>query len=753
MNRFLHKFEEDARMSFKERIEEKVEKNDGLRRHSRKPFFALGIIFTVVLLAAIGLVWSIPAPEVVRSRALGSDRVLLASNGLVLQNIRMDFTKRRMGWYPLADFSSPLQTAILSIEDQRFYEHQGVDFRALGRALFAMLKGQRIQGASTITMQLTDMIQADVLEGQAKIRKGSFSHKGLQILRAIALEWYWEKAEIMEAYLNLIHLRGELQGVPAYSYAILNKHPLAIDNSEALLIALQIASPNMNQEKLLQRACHVLEARSNLSSLSCLSIKEEIVSLFQRSPRIPLGPNEAPHLAIRLFQENPGKNWLETTIDSHLQKRVSEILNENIGRLKNSKVQDSAAIVIENRTGKILAYVGAVGSSESPHVDGVKAYRQAGSALKPFLYAKAIDSQTVTAASILMDDPTALSWNGQIYRPTNYDKQFNGPVSLREALASSLNVPAVKIVTIIGLHESYKVLQNIGLKNLKEPDFYGVSMALGAVEVKLEDLTNAYRIFANHGEWRPLQWLTSQELLPNSSIPLFSAEASYIVSTILSDTNARSIGFGWESPLDTPFWTAVKTGTSKDYRDNWCVGFSENYTVGVWTGNFDATAMEKVSGVTGAGPSWNAIMQELHRDRPSREPVQPEKITALNIRHPWSSVPKKEYFIKGTEPSHSEMELANDKQVQFVFPAEGSILIEDPHLDSQRIALAIRYKGAVLKNSVLLWDGKVLGTAVSPFILSHPKTGEHHLAIQSPDGKILARVRFVVKGLSEGFID
>jgi penicillin-binding protein 1C len=156
--------------------------------------------------------------------------------------------------------------------------------------------------------------------------------------------------------------------------------------------------------------------------------------------------------------------------------------------------------------------------------------------------------------------------------------------------------------------------------------------------------------------------------------------------------------------------------------------------------------MEKVSGVTGAGPSWNAIMQELHRNRPSREPVLPEKITSVNIKHPWSSLSKKEFFIKGTEPSHSEIELANDKQVQFIFPAEGSILIEDPHLDPDRIALAIRFKGTVLENSVLLWDGKALGAAVSPFIVSRPKTGEHHLAIRSPDGKIVAQVRFVVKG-------
>lgn len=716
------------------------------RTHSKRRFFILGTgILASILFLGCGL-WLTPSPELVRRRALGSDRVLLAAHGEVLQTLRTDYKKRRLGWHDLSQFPESLQSMVIAVEDQRFYHHWGVDPWGLGRAFFALIKGQRLQGASTITMQLTDLIQPKVLTGVEKINKGTLFHKILQIGRAFFLEMRWQKPQIMEAYLNLIHLRGELQGVPAYSYAYLHRHPLAIEEADAFVVAAQIASPNLGKQKLYERACRLLKSRAFLPSLSCEEVKINIEGLLEQPPRIPMGPSAAPHLAQRIFHDFPNENWLTTTIDARLQQRVSQILSDNVMRLQSSKVRDSAAIVIENKTGNVLAYVGAVPTSASPHVDGVRAYRQAGSALKPFLYAKAIDSKTVTAASILLDDPTALSWNGQVYRPTNYDKQFNGPVSVREALASSLNVPAVKIVTIIGLHETYKTLQDIGITNLKEPDFYGVSMALGAVEVRLEDLTNAYRIFANQGVWQPLTWLAPPTAPSEPERRVFSTEASYILSSILSDPNARAIGFGWESPLDTPFWTAVKTGTSKDYRDNWCVGFSEDYTVGVWAGNFDATAMENVSGVTGAGPSWYAIMQELHRERPSAKPQRPEGVVTKTVKHAWASQEIKEYFIRGTEPSQSEIEAANDKQVQFIYPADGSVLIEDPHLDPSLIALSIRFKGQVPEGSLLFWDDRPLGAAVSPHIMSQPPVGAHALSIRGPDGKTLAQVHFAVKG-------
>lgn len=711
----------------------------------RLGFKVVGCILGALGIAAVVTGWFMtPTARDVQAMAMGSDRLLLAADGQPLQILRTDFQKRRLHWFSLNQFPAALKESVVETEDKRFYHHLGVDPIGTGRAIWAILHHRPLQGASTLTMQLSDLITKDVLIDNHTIRKGSVVHKLGQIIRALYIERKWTKDEILEAYLNLIHLRGEFQGVPALSYAYLNKHPLALDPAETQVIAAMIASPNQTAKALQEKACRLL--RQRLSGDNCESIQAAVDQFFQRAPSMPPGPNFAPHLARRLFNENPNATIITSTIDFNLQRKMQETLERNLYHLKNSNVHDSAAIVIDNSSGKVLAYVGAVEGSESPHVDGVRAYRQAGSALKPFLYTKAIQEKLLTPASILLDDDTAISWAGGVYRPSNYDKHFSGTVSVREALASSLNVPAVKTVTIIGLHESYEVLQSIGLTGLKEPDFYGVSLALGAVEVRLEDLANAYRILANGGLSTPLRFQSS-DALPKYSKQIFSRESTYLVSSILSDSSARSIGFGWDSPLETPFWTAVKTGTSKDYRDNWCVGFSERYTVGVWTGNFNATAMEKVSGVSGAGPSWYDIMTHLHRQTRSNPPARPDNVVAKTIRHQWDSQPRTEYFIAGTEPAQELIEVVQDKRAQFVFPAEGSVLVKDPQMDQDHIALFVRFKGQIPDKSQLIWDDEILGEAQSPFKLDQPASGDHKLSIRAPDGKIVSAVHFTIKGL------
>lgn len=694
-----------------------------------------------------GVNWLItPSSKDVMKMALGTDRILLAEDGQLLQTQRTDFNKRRLAWHPLADMAKNVQTAVIESEDRRFYSHWGIDARGLMRALWANLRGRRVQGASTITMQVADLIQEDVLIKNKTIKKGSLPHKLVQISRAFMLECKWSKEEILEAYLNLIHLRGEFQGVPAVSQAYLKKDPIALSVGESIVIASMISSPNQNATALRQRACQ-LAVRISEKKEACDWIQDVVDPFFQAPPKLPTNAGQAPHFARRLFQAYPDESIVTSTLNANLQRTVSSILEKNISRLNGSNVRDTAAIVLDNETGKVLAYVGTVSTSANPHVDGVQAYRQAGSSLKPFLYAKAIEMKRLTPASILLDEPTAISWGGDVYRPTNYDKHFYGAVSAREALGSSLNVPAVKTVTIIGLHQAYQVLQSIHLSNLKEPDFYGVSLALGAVEVRLDELANAYRIFAKGGRWSPLQFTHVLEQPPQTN-QVYSPEASFIISEMLSDSNARAIGFGWESPLETPFWTAVKTGTSKDYRDNWCVGFSSKYTVAVWAGNFNAEAMDKVSGVSGVGPSWYEIMLKLHESEKSEEPKMPAGVVAKNVRHQWASLERREYFVKGTEPANSVIEPALEKRPQFVFPAEGSVLVKDPHMNQDNIALYVRFKGSVPPKSQLLLDGKVIGEALSPFRLQTLPAGHHELSITTPEpGPALAKVRFTVKGV------
>lgn len=717
-----------------------------------RKFALVFVVFCAGLFTAFGVLYiSAPPFKQVVEMATGSDQVLLDKNGQVLQTLRTDFKKRRLAWQPLSSFPDHVQKTIIFSEDHRFHEHWGVDPVGLARAVWTNVQGKRVQGASTIPMQVSDLIQPQVLDGTASIRKGSVVQKLKQIFRGLALSIRWSKAELLEAYLNLVHLRGEFQGISALSYAYLNRDPLALEPAHSIVIATMISAPNQNEKTLQTRSClllnRILQQSGKDLGLECSAVAAAASQFFIGSPKLPTSFGLAPHLARRLFQEHPGQSLLRSHIDSNLQKTVQAILEKNIARLSGSNVKDTSAIVIENSTGKVLAYVGAVATSESPHVDGVTSYRQAGSSLKPFVYAKGIDKKLLTATSIFLDEPTAISWGRDVYRPSNYDRHFFGPVTLRESLGSSLNVPAVKAVLVIGLHETYKLYQDLKLSRLKPPDFYGVSMALGAVEVRLDELANAYRMLSNQGRWSELQFVVDQkQQTPDAQI--FTPETSFIVADILADPNARAIGFGWDSPLETPFFSAVKTGTSKDYRDNWCSGFSSKYTVAVWAGNFDAQAMRQVSGVSGAGPSWFEIMSVLHAQEKSANPAVPEKVMAKQVQLGWSSQERTEYYIAGTEPTEKVIQLARDKRAEFIFPAQGSVLVKDPHQDSKQIALFIRFSGQVPSESRLILNGKELGQAVSPFKMENPPSGSHQLSIRSPEGKELTQVRFTVKGPS-----
>lgn len=720
-------------------------------RQWKKPILLFGGLILLSFLAGLTLSFP-PSFHELQKQALGTDRLILDRHGQTLHLVRTDFQKRRWVWQPLSSFPPPLLDAIVQVEDQRFFSHDGVDVRALLRAAWAMIRGQRIQGASTISMQTADLIQPEVMDGKARIQKGSILRKIPQIVAGLALELRWEKKEILEAYINLIHLRGEIQGVSTLALAYFQKDVSALDLAESYLLAMMISTPNASPAALAKRACPFWQ---KAVSPDCAALTATADRIRESKPSLPSNHGIAPHLAQQLTQSFPQESVLPSTIDGELQNKVLEILTRNLDRLKEKNVNDTAAIVIDNESGEVLAYVGALPQSKSPHVNGILAQRQAGSALKPFYYGKGIDMKRITAASILLDEPTAISWGEDVYRPTNYDKYFYGPVSVREALASSLNVPAVKTVASVGLHQGYRLLQELRLSHLKEPDFYGVSMALGAVEVRLDELSNAYRMLANGGEWRPLKFLTPskrdtkfESTIESNKISqrVFSPATAFILGSILSDPNARSIGFGWDSPLETPFFTAVKTGTSKDYRDNWCVGFSGKYTVGVWAGNFDATAMREVSGVSGAGTSWFEIMSYLHRTEKSVPPAMPEGVVKKRIRHAWQSREKEEFFLAGTEPTGSLLEVAAGKRAEFVFPAEGSILVADPHQDAKNIALFIRFKGEIPGGTRLFWGKNDLGIAESPKKVSELPVGKQELSLRSSTGEILTKVRFEIRG-------
>ena len=702
----------------------------------------IGVIFGLVLLAFLVVLASLPSFEEVQNLALGSNRYFLDKNQEVLHELRVDLNKRRKLWVPLSGYSSHLKNAVVWVEDKHFQSHWGVDFLSLGRAAYSMAQGHRIQGASTISMQTSDLIDSSVLLQNKTIQKGTIVGKVRQIFRGLALDLLWSKNEILETYLNLVHLRGEVQGVQSFAKLYLKKSPLYLDEVEGMVVATLIQAPNRRPASLVKKACHLGQRKQQ--NFDCKKVESVVIRLEKGASPMLEPPQLAPHLAQRLKKLKASGNQIQTTLDFRLQQGVQRILQKNLSYLQKRNVHDTAAVVIDNKTGHVLAYVGAIEKfSRAPHVDGVNSPRQAGSTLKPFLYGRAIDNKILTATSMIDDSETALKWEGGLYRPSNYDNKFHGMVTVRQALASSLNVPAVKVVRMLGLSQTYDVIESLGFPDFKNTrDTYGASLALGATEVRLLDLANSYRAIANGGAMTPVVLSTKPFMSYGPSQRILSEGTSFIIKDILSDSDARRMGFNWHSALETRMWSAVKTGTSKDLRDNWCVGFSERFTVAVWAGNFGGSAMKGVSGVTGAGPSWNEIMHLVHRNQPTGQPEAPSSVISRKVQIGSRVGKVTEYYLPGTEPVHDIVQLGVGTHITFEFPVNGSTLTLNPHQNQTHANIMVRYTGDLPKDASLMYSGKKFNFVDGRLTVREVKPGQHRFQIINAKGETLAETQF-----------
>jgi penicillin-binding protein 1C len=311
---------------------------------------------------------------------------------------------------------------------------------------------------------------------------------------------------------------------------------------------------------------------------------------------------------------------VRTTIDRSLQRFVQAQTQDVVGALEAYHVSDGAALVVDNRTGDVLAYVGSPGYFDDDVLgrnDGVQALRQAGSSLKPFTYELALERGTIRSTSILSDAPAAYALpGGRLYQPADYSGRFSGPVRVRYALANSLNAPAVQVLSALGVGRLLQRLRQLGFAHLTRPaSFYGLGLTLGSGEVSLWELVEAYATIARGGDALALRLVAGPV---TRSHRVGNAPDWQLITDMLADPYARAKSFGVGSVLQLPFPAAVKTGTSSDFRDTWTIGFTRDFTVGVWVGNFDGSPMRGVSGVTGAGPLWNRIMLHLYdkRDEP-----------------------------------------------------------------------------------------------------------------------------------------
>jgi penicillin-binding protein 1C len=699
---------------------------------------ALLTVASLLLVTAAEASRVAPAYETIRNEWRPSHGWLLDRDGVVLEADRIDFDGLRGPWVAVTDVSPALTAAVVSIEDRRFHEHGGVDARALAAAAWQLLRGGEHRGASTITMQLAGLI-ASADSGRSG-RRG-LAAKWAQMRAAWRLERHWTKAQILEAYLNRVGVRGELQGIAAASWSIYGKAPSGLSDAEAWLLASLIAAPNASPGRAASRACALAARRE--ADIECRELTTLARERLVRPRSLLPSTSLAPQLA-RLLLREPGERVV-TTLSAAVQRRARDGLARQLGSLGERNVRDGAAVVVDNGTGEVLAYVGSAGQhSSASAVDGVRALRQAGSTLKPFLYGLAFERRYLTPASLVDDSPINLETTTGLYIPQNYDRRYLGAVSARTALAGSLNIPAVRTLILVGVDDFRDRLDQLGYDDLShDAEHYGYSLALGSAEVSLLQQANAYRTLANGGLWTPLTVVPVARAAPQRVMP---AAVAFLVSEALSDAAARASTFGLASPLGTRGWAAVKTGTSKDMRDNWCVGYSDRYTVAVWVGNFEGDSMHDVSGVTGAAPAWAEIMQSLHEDRPSRAPVPPAGVVAQSVEFAPAVEPaRRGWFLAGTELARVAALARGPATARIASPANGTTIALDPDIPAANQLVIVEGRGADASLGLYL-DGQRLGSAERPRRW-RPVPGNHRIELRTAEGRVRDSATFTVRGL------
>lgn len=724
------------------------------------------IAITLSLMIALVLLYIVVPPRSSELYPAFNSYKILDRNGRVLREILSKDYKTGT-WVPISGISPHMLKATIIREDRRFFLHPGVDLFAISRAFINNIRYGRItSGGSTITMQVAKFCLG--------VTDQNILTKFQEILYALKLELYLNKSKILEIYLNRAPYANLTYGVEAASAFYFRKKSQELSLGEASILTAIPKSPSrydpyINPVLVREEKERILDELLRTKVIDDLSF-----GIAVRESLNILGADinfEAPHFVdfvIDKMEKNHITNCLSvtTTIDADIQRNVSKISSTSLKTLSEYNVNQAAVIVLDRRDGEIIAMVGSKDyfDSRDGQVNGCVSLRQPGSSIKPFLYILALESG-VSVNSILPDTIWEFKLPDKtVFAPRNFGNKYHGPTRVREALGSSFNVPTVYLLEKIGPSRFFSFLKELDFRSLnRNAAFYGLSLGLGSGEVTLLEMVNAYRAIARAGmiaEPRSIRSIRTKS--GDMAIPykkdrkIFSPCAAYIITDILSDNGSRIKAFGDDSPMNLPFPCAVKTGTTKDYKDNWCVGFTTSYIVGVWVGNFDAAPMQGVSGVSGAAPLFRDIMIELHRRAyPTRFPEPPNLTTARVcgktglIARNECPVKIDEIFIPGTVPHEScavcqdtsgsrpvaylglHPALNADNPLAIINPSSGDIYKINPQVSyrTQGIKFIVETLGDIGELDFML-DGRSLGKIKYPYVyVWSPVTGEHVLEV------------------------
>lgn len=616
------------------------------------------LIITSSILLLLLMAWFLPLPPELTSEPQVSTTRILDRNGKLLYD-------RRAGGFtlflPLSQIPHDITSALTSTEDRTFWSNPGVSLRGTVRALVHDIQaGQFIEGGSTITQQYVRL--------RLRPAHRTLLYKICEAWLALKLTAHASKDQILESYLNEAYLGQQAYGISAASHTYFGKNVSELSLGEsALLIGLLNAPTSLNpfrdpgaareRRDLVLRA---MRATGSISSEQQANAQSEPIHLSHGRVSII-----APHFVMWLLGERGGewrdRSEVRTTLDADLQSQAQQIVENQLDLLNDRNVTSAAVVVLDARTGDVLSMVGSRDYFDDAHdgaVNSALASRQPGSAIKPFTYALA---QGMTAATTVPDvEANFLTGEGNPYTPRNYDYSYHGLVRLREALANSYNIAVIHVLEHVGVEKLLKFLQRVGLTTLTDsPNHYGLALTLGDSEVKLLELTRAYGIFARGG--RTLELRTALDDAAGAGGQVLDSKVAWLIADILSDNDARAPEFGRDSALHFDFPVGAKTGTTRNSRDNWTIGFTPSRIVGVWVGNADNSPMRGTSGVTGAGPIFHWVMLAAMRGLPRESFLRPSGIVdqvickiSGKLMTAECPVSMTEHFIEGTVPTEHD---------------------------------------------------------------------------------------------------